>query len=405
MGRRKRKRNINVRKNTIVEVGATIGSMEVETDTTVTRAVFKSSKGEDLQKFTKRVKNTRPSQSREFIDWESPVIQDFEFFFKDSYIVDDGFVVPRQVIIDAMPGALYDAKSDLLDDWAHENFKMKRSLYQYKRESYFKTVKPKFQKFLKDNLDDDFYNAAYPIVMRHLERMKGDPFTDFLTDMEFELIELQRDADINIDGMSFRGKDGLWPIENFFDDISATINRAVYQKVKVMEEMIDDYNNGVANKYGHTNKDMTLEEYMGEVFEYMRWMVDSISSVIKQLPGLPEDIMLFRGGPFDETLEVGEISEFSSPTSFSFKRDVAEAYADRGNWLYVVYAPERSKLAAVNHASRFKGYHYSAGEVFNMAHQKYVVLEKDVKNHIVTILLLNEGDQYRSRRGQPYAKS
>jgi len=123
------------------------------------------------------------------------------------------------------------------------------------------------------------------------------------------------------------------------------------------------------------------------------------------LPAIPKDVILFRGGPFDETLEEGEISEFKSPTSFSFKRDIAKGYADKGNWLYVVYAPEGSQLASVSAASRFKGYHYSAGEVFNMAHQKYVVLKKDVKNRIVTILLLKDGDRYRSRRGQPYAKS
>ena len=401
MGRRKKKkRNINVKKNTIIEVGATVGTMEIQTDTTATRAVFRSNKGEDIKTFTKRMKNTKNVRSRgrrEFIDWDSPVIKEFEFF-RDDYIIDDGFVVLPNFIKPNIPIALYEERSDILEDWVKERYRLKKGFYQYSRASVYKQILPEFKKWLEKNLDDDLYDQVYPIVLKHLHRRKDDSFDDYLTDTEMELINLQMNSDINIDGMSFGDKNGLWPIENFFGSTSAEINRAVYQRTKAMADIISAYNDGATNKLGNSKANKSLEDFMEEEFEYMRWMIDSISKVIAQLPALHKDTMIFRGGPFDEALEEGEISEFKSPTSFSFKRGIAEDYKG-SDWLYIVYAPEGSHLASVNQASRFEGFHYSAGELFNMAHQKYVVLKKDTKNRIVTILLLNDGDRYTTRKG------
>lgn len=395
MGRRKKKkRNINVRKNTIIEVNSTVGSMEIQTDTTATRAVFRSNKGEDTQTFVERMKNARPRKLNEFVNWDSPFMKEFNFF-KDSYITDDGFIVPRKFIQSNLADALYENESPILEEWVAERFDLKKSFYLYPRQIFHKQVKPLYNKWLKKNLNDDLYEQVYPIVLEHLKKSKDDGFDDYLTNVEKELIDLQYDTPINIEGMSFRGKNGLWPIENFFGSRSDEINSAVYKKVQFLEDMVEKYYDNVPNRYGSTKENMSLEDYIQEELDYMQWMIDSISEVIMQLPPLHKDVILFRGGPFDETLEEGEIGEFKSPTSFSFKRGVAEGYADKGKWLYIVYAPEGSHLAAVNALSRFKGFHYSAGEVFNASNQKYVVLHKNTSRNIVTILLLKDGDKYQ----------
>ena len=117
-----------------------------------------------------------------------------------------------------------------------------------------------------------------------------------------------------------------------------------------------------------------------------------LNEMIRMLPGVENDTIIYRGGRFDENAKVGDIGEFAYITSVSFDRHVALEFAHengRHEYLITIYAPKGSHMASVDKNavpdSRLTDLH----EAILGQGQKYKVIGVNHDAKTVEIMLIN----------------
>ena len=121
----------------------------------------------------------------------------------------------------------------------------------------------------------------------------------------------------------------------------------------------------------------------------------SIMDYIDSSEGLMEDVILWRGGHWDENLKVGQVKELPCLNSTSYQKDAAETVGIKDeplkdNYLIKIYAPKGTKGCCADTDSLIID--CPEHEYLLNKNQKYIVLgvDKSTKPKTATIKLIND---------------
>jgi len=232
--------------------------------------------------------------------------------------------------------------------------------------------RPKLKEFIAQTretmrkLEADSTKTRMDVSKISLESFKADKQVDNIKEispLEQKQIEAQRKVKLSerdIDGMDYY----LGP--NYMDMASYIYNT----------QHIKDVLSRILTKEGR-------EMYIKDI----KQKYEQIKKTMEKTPGCVQDTIYFRGGKFDENMEVGEIGKWECPTSTSYQKRVAENFVEEGEYLIEIYAPAGTKGVAVNDGRFHK--HSSSHEYTLGPDQEFVLLEIDRSNRTCKILLLN----------------
>ena len=124
------------------------------------------------------------------------------------------------------------------------------------------------------------------------------------------------------------------------------------------------------------------EAYINDIKEKYK----QIEKIMEKTPRCIEDMIFFRGGKFDENMEVGETGKWECPTSTSYQESVAKDFVEEGEYFIEIYAPKGTKGVAVNDGRFHK--HSSSHEYILAPNQEFILLGINRKSRTCKILLI-----------------
>lgn len=138
---------------------------------------------------------------------------------------------------------------------------------------------------------------------------------------EFELRQIaeQRKVDFTTDEVDY--------VYDYTDEGYFRLNSMLWDN--------DDWHNAIKNGW-----------IIDDDIKYYQEEHQNVRSAIEKAPRLTQDTILFHGGIFDESLKVGDVSNFKGFTSTSYKREISERiFTGNGNNEYLIkmYAPQGTK--------------------------------------------------------------
>lgn len=209
-------------------------------------------------------------------------------------------------------------------------------------------------------------------------------YADFMSkDGRLESIEIE-----NMDNIDWEDYDiecyGNWIYPNY--DIFTSFQRYGEDELGYVLQG-SSYEGGARGYIEEWNED----DYE-EVLDDIENNVLQISGMFDKVKGLSNNLRIYRGGKFDASLNVGDISEFDTFTSCSFKENIGKGYADKeGRYMMTILAPEGTKALIGTHKFDNGYYHDLEHELTLNKGQKYEVVSKDDTTipPSVTIKLIN----------------
>lgn len=210
--------------------------------------------------------------------------------------------------------------------------------------------------------------------------------------------------EVGLEGIEFESED--------FGDIEKELMKEYEDiefsdKVKSMISLFRIGGWGVVNAYlqgKRTSEEVTKICSTHEIFaengygEDVEVMVKDLHDFIVNCPRLFDDMVLYHGGKWDDSLNVGDKGVFEGFTSTSLQKCIANRFSEgdgvakynEKQYVVKIYAPKGSKGAYISTESldMEHGAKWNQHEIVLDRNQKFVVISRDDDKKEVEILLL-----------------